>query len=124
MTDRKTENGGYQAALRILDGIRAHGINQSLANMRAVVEGLGNPQDSFVSAQVAGTNGKSSTARMLASLLHEEGFHVGLYTSPELVEYPERFEIDGRVISRDLFAQIVHDAWRHRGRLRSRQARG
>ncbi|NTU89223.1 MAG: bifunctional folylpolyglutamate synthase/dihydrofolate synthase [Actinobacteria bacterium] len=100
----------YEQALGILSRALVFGIDPSLDGIRALAEKLGNPQKGFVSLQVAGTNGKSSVSRMLAALLREEGMHVGLYTSPELVEYPERFEIDGEVISHAKFAEIVHVA--------------
>jgi dihydrofolate synthase/folylpolyglutamate synthase len=57
---------------------------------------------------VAGTNGKTSTARFTAALLHSQGLHVGLYTSPELVYYEERMEIDGQVVSRSLFSEAIN----------------
>jgi len=71
---------------------------------------LGDPQLTYPCIQVAGTNGKSSTARFTAAFLHSQGFKVGLYTSPDLVEYPERMEIDGVVVSRERFAQAVFRA--------------
>ncbi len=56
---------------------------------------LENPQHQFRSIHIAGTNGKGSVAAMLRSILSEAGYKTGLYTSPHLVEYSERFQVDG-----------------------------
>lgn len=97
----------YDTAVDFLSSALKFGIHPSLEGIRRLADALGNPQSSYVSVQVAGTNGKSSTSRMIAALLRAEGFRVGLFTSPELVEYPERFEIDGKVISHSVFAEII-----------------
>ncbi|MBQ6452999.1 MAG: bifunctional folylpolyglutamate synthase/dihydrofolate synthase, partial [Coriobacteriales bacterium] len=57
------------------------GIDPSLDGIAALMEAFGNPQTQLACVQIAGTNGKSSTSRMTAALLIEEGFHVGLYTA-------------------------------------------
>jgi len=101
----------YLQVLRELSEALAFGMEPSLEGIRALTEAMGRPQTRFSCIQIAGTNGKSSTARMVAALLRAEGFHVGLYTSPELVEYPERFELDGRVIDHGLFARHVGHAF-------------
>lgn len=59
---------------------------------------FGNPQDDFPSIHVAGTNGKGSTCRILAAIYGEAGFSVGLYTSPHILRYNERFVIGGSTI--------------------------
>lgn len=61
---------------------------------------LNNPENKFKSIHVAGTNGKGSTSHMLASILQEAGYKVGLYTSPHLKDYRERIKIDGKCISK------------------------
>src|ERR1700737_4232150 len=58
--------------------------------MRALAQGLGNPQQSFPALLIAGTNGKGSTAATLASILTAAGYRAGLYTSPPLVRGNER----------------------------------
>jgi len=63
------------------------------------MQALGQPQNSFPSIHIAGTNGKGSVAAALHSVLREEGFTVGLYTSPHLVRLNERFQINGRTIT-------------------------
>ncbi|MGI9593940.1 MAG: bifunctional folylpolyglutamate synthase/dihydrofolate synthase [Patiriisocius sp.] len=59
---------------------------------------LDNPHDRFKSIHVAGTNGKGSTSHMMASVLQEAGYKVGLYTSPHLKDFRERIKINGRMI--------------------------
>lgn len=101
---------GYDEALRALQESLAFGIEPSLEGVQVLVDALGRPQDRFRTVQVAGTNGKTSTARLVAAILHEHGLRVGLYTSPHLVAYPERIEIDGKPISKDEFGAVVGDA--------------
>ena len=100
----------FEEAMAILDDALTFGIDPSLDGMFAMMEALGNPQKSFKSIQIAGTNGKTSTSRMAAALLRAYGYKVGLYTSPDLVTYPERYEIDGKVISDELFVQGIDKA--------------
>ncbi len=68
---------------------------------------LGEPQKSFKSVHVAGTNGKGSTSHMLASVLQEAGFKVGLYTSPHLKDFRERIKINGKMISKQSVSKFV-----------------
>ncbi len=75
-----------------------------------MLEELERPDEHFDCIQVAGTNGKTSTARFAAAILHGEGLSCALYTSPQLVRYPERMEIDGHVVSDELFAHGVSAA--------------
>ena len=70
-----------------------------LSNTHLLMELLGNPENKFKSVHVAGTNGKGSTSHMLASVLQEAGYKVGLYTSPHLKDFRERIRIDGEMIS-------------------------
>lgn len=66
-----------------------------LDKMLAFAEMLGQPHSSFPSIHIAGTNGKGSTSHMIASVLQEKGYSVGLYTSPHLVRFSERIRING-----------------------------
>jgi len=68
---------------------------------------LNHPEHKFKSIHVGGTNGKGSTAHMLASVLQEAGYKVGLYTSPHLKEYRERIRINGEMISEDFVVDFV-----------------
>nr|WP_297284252.1 folylpolyglutamate synthase/dihydrofolate synthase family protein [uncultured Agathobaculum sp.] len=70
-----------------------------LHRIRALCAALGDPQDGLKFVHLAGTNGKGSTACMLDSVLRAAGYHVGLYTSPYLVQFHERIRVDGTMIS-------------------------
>lgn len=100
----------YKEALEVIKQATTFGIEQSLAGMTTLVKKLGDPQLAYPCVQIAGTNGKSSTTRFIAAFLRSQGLRVGLYTSPELVEYPERIEIDGAVVSKERFAEAVLEA--------------
>ena len=70
-----------------------------LEGMESFCAALGHPERAFRSIHIAGTNGKGSTAAMLASVLQEAGYKTGLYTSPHLRKYNERIRIDGKDVS-------------------------
>jgi len=84
-------------------------IEPSLARMSAVSNLLGDPQLTFPVIQVAGTNGKSSTARMIESILRSFGLRTGLYTSPHLVDPTERICLDGVPISSEAAVAAWND---------------
>jgi dihydrofolate synthase / folylpolyglutamate synthase len=77
-----------------------------LAHMRVLAAALGDPQTTFPSILIAGTNGKGSTAATLAGILKAAGYRTGLYTSPHLVRVNERIQIDGVQISDEDFARL------------------
>ncbi len=84
-----------------------------LERIRAVLAALDDPQTSFRSVHVAGTNGKGSTCAMVEAGLRAAGVRTGLYTSPHLIEPLERIQVDGLPISREQFTRAfdaVHDA--------------
>src|ERR1700738_979439 len=76
-----------------------------LAHMRALAQGLGNPQQSFPALLIAGTNGKGSTAATLASILTAAGYRTGLYTSPHLVRVNERIQMSAAPESTEVSAR-------------------
>lgn len=84
-------------------------IEPSLARMSAVADLLGDPQLTFPVIQVAGTNGKSSTARMIESILRSYGLRTGLYTSPHLIDPTERICLDGLSISSETAVSAWND---------------
>src|SRR5438874_1248345 len=79
-------------------------IKLGLENTYRLLDALGNPHKEFPSVQIAGTNGKGSTAVMLESICRAAGIHTGLFTSPHLVSMTERIRINGEEISRSEFA--------------------
>ena len=80
---------------------------EDLSNTIELLEYLDNPHQRFKTIHVAGTNGKGSTSHMLASVLREAGFKVGLYTSPHLKDFRERIKVNGRMISKDAVSTFV-----------------
>lgn len=88
-----------EGIIDFLYGLERHGIKPGLERVHSLLAALGNPQDSFRSIHVAGTNGKGSVCSMAASILNEAGFKTGLYTSPHLVKFNERISISGKNIS-------------------------
>ncbi len=75
------------------------GMKPGLERVRALLERLGNPQKSFQGVLVGGTNGKGSTAATLASILTASGARTGLFISPHLTEFSERFVVDGEPLA-------------------------
>ena len=78
-----------------------------LSRMQDFCDYLGNPENKIKSVHVAGTNGKGSTSHMIASVLQESGFKVGLYTSPHLKDFRERIKINGSLISKEYIVDFV-----------------
>ncbi len=89
----------YNKCLKSLFGLRRFGIKLGLDTILRLLEGLGNPQDQFPIIHVAGTNGKGSIASSISSIFHAAGYHVGLFTSPHLVKFNERIQVDKQQIS-------------------------
>ena len=82
---------------------------KDLTNTLLLMEVLQHPEHKFKSIHVAGTNGKGSTSSMLASILQEAGYKVGLYTSPHLKDFRERIRINGQMISEDFVVDFIAD---------------
>lgn len=80
---------------------------KDLNNTMALCEILQNPQHQFKSIHIAGTNGKGSTAHMLASVFQEAGYKTGLYTSPHLKDFRERIRINGKMIRKKSVVNFV-----------------
>ena len=107
VADETARAWDFDEAVAYLKSALKFGIEPSLDGIRMLTDALGAPQRSFASVQVTGTNGKTSTSRMIGAILVRHGFKVGLFTSPELVSYEERVEIDGSPVSREAFADAV-----------------
>ncbi len=95
-------------ALPMFQRIGAAALKNDLSNTRKLCAVLGNPQEKFKSIHIAGTNGKGSTAHMLASILQSAGYKTGLYTSPHLKEFTERIRIDGKEVDRNYIVDFVN----------------
>lgn len=97
----------YMEALQTLHAACKFGIQPMLETVVDMLAELGDPDLSFRSLQIAGTNGKTSTSRYAAAILRGQGLRVALYTSPELVSLTERMEVDGVPVSEGAFARSV-----------------
>jgi dihydrofolate synthase/folylpolyglutamate synthase len=99
----------YEEAVKGLYNLQKFGIKFGLSNTSNLLKALGNPQMGQRYIHIGGTNGKGSTAAFMASILREAGYRVGLYSSPHLVRFTERFKINGREISREKTVSLIHD---------------
>lgn len=98
-----------QAEDRLL-ALELFGMRFGLERMRALMDALGQPQRTFESIHVVGTNGKSSTTRMIAAILARHGRRVGSYLSPHLVGFHERIRVGDRDITPQQFADAIERA--------------
>lgn len=112
----------YEEALHVVKSSLRFGIVPLLETVEDMLAELGDPDLCYRSLQVAGTNGKTSTARYTAAIIAGEGYRVGLYTSPELVRYTERMEIDGAPVSDRLFARGIAAAQEAARRVNERRS--
>jgi dihydrofolate synthase / folylpolyglutamate synthase len=107
MTGPAIDNGDVWRYLETLAVGPVTPRKRTLDRMRGLVEALGQPQRTFPSIHVTGTNGKGSTVAYAAALLEASGLRVGTYTSPHLHNMTERVRIDGRPVSADRMADAV-----------------
>lgn len=94
--------------LPMFQKVGAAAYRKDLTNTRRLCDALGNPHQKFKSIHIAGTNGKGSTSHMLASILQEAGYNVGLYTSPHLKSFTERIRINGREVDEEFVVSFVN----------------
>jgi dihydrofolate synthase/folylpolyglutamate synthase len=99
----------YEAAVSWVDRFHQFGIQLSLNRIQQVLENLNNPHQQIQCIHVAGTNGKGSVCRFINSILTSEGYKTGLYLSPHLVDFRERFQLNGTYISKHRFVDIVEE---------------
>ena len=89
----------YRSAIDRLYDLKRHAIEPGTARTEELLNAIGDPHTGYESVQIAGTNGKGSTAVTLAEILQDAGYRVGLYTSPHLESVRDRIRVDGRPIS-------------------------
>jgi len=97
----------YCEAISYLENCYRFGSKKGYDNFRKLMDMLGDPQKNLNVIHVAGTNGKGSVCAMLYSILLEQGYNVGLFTSPHLVSYNERISAGGKYICNDDFARHI-----------------
>lgn len=106
MTYQETINWMF-AQLPMYQQQGASAYKKDLTNTLLLAGHLGNPEKKIKAVHVAGTNGKGSTSSMIASILQEAGYNVGLYTSPHLKDFRERIKINGEMISEDFVVEFI-----------------
>ncbi|MGQ9483429.1 MAG: bifunctional folylpolyglutamate synthase/dihydrofolate synthase [Desulfosoma sp.] len=99
----------FASAVDFLCRLQKVGIKFGLNRTENLLERLGNPHRRFRALHIAGTNGKGSTAAFLSSILTRHGFRVGLYTSPHLVRFTERFRINDEESSAERIFEVFQD---------------
>jgi dihydrofolate synthase/folylpolyglutamate synthase len=99
-------------AERHLRSLELFGMRFGLDRMRRMMTALGSPEQRFQSIHVVGTNGKSSTTRMIAAILERHGLRTGTYTSPHLISYTERVQVGERDLDGEEFAAAIARAAR------------
>jgi dihydrofolate synthase/folylpolyglutamate synthase len=97
----------YVEFLKYLEASRSAGVVLGLDRTRTVLEQLGHPERRSVTVQIAGTNGKGSTAALVDAILRAEGIRTGLYTSPHLCRFTERIRVDGVEVDGDRLATLA-----------------
>lgn len=99
----------YPQAIQFLYDLRLFGAKMGLENTLKLADYAGNPQDKLRFIHVAGTNGKGSTCAMIESIYRQAGLRVGLFTSPHLVSFAERIQVNRELISEDNVARLVDE---------------
>src|SRR5688572_2834841 len=100
----------YDQAIQFLYSLSVFGSKFGLEKTRRLAELAGNPERKLRFIHVAGTNGKGSTCAMLESIYRHAGYRVGLYTSPHLVRFGERIQINRALISESDIVRLVEEA--------------
>ncbi len=106
------EPAGREAFAKAEAELAARGTTRmvfDLSRIEALLDLLGSPQRAYPAIHLTGTNGKTSTARMIDSLLRAHGLRTGMYTSPHLESIRERISIDGEPITEETFAEIYDE---------------
>ncbi len=103
----------YDGAVQYIQNLTVFGYNFGLDRITELLRRFDNPHNKLKVIHVGGTNGKGSTSAMICSILKETGFRVGLYTSPHLHSYLERFAINGVTIDKKELSEIVNQMKPH-----------
>lgn len=103
----------YQEAMDYIDSCVGFGIVPGLENIRELLRRLGNPQKDLKFIHIAGTNGKGSTLAFISNILTENGYKTGRYVSPTIREYRERFQIQGKSVSKAEVGRLMESVAQH-----------
>lgn len=108
----------YNEAVEKINSLLVFGSKPGLERVSELVERIGSPDKSLRFVHVAGTNGKGSTCTLTAAALTAAGYKTGLFISPYVLEFRERFMIDGEMIPKETLAQIVEEIFTAAGQMR------
>src|SRR4030042_3119482 len=101
----------YGQVCKYLDDCLIFGIKPSLIRIKKILELLDNPQKKVDFIHIVGTNGKTSTTKMIAAILNHNGIHTGYYISPHINSYTERMWISGQEVSEKKFAEVFNEIY-------------
>ena len=99
----------FTESVEYIHSLLAFGIKPGLERISMLLEMLDNPQDKLKVIHVAGTNGKGSTSTTISDMLIADGHKTGLFTSPYVIDFCERIQIDGENVDKDIFAECVSE---------------
>lgn len=97
----------YSEALEYIHSLSVFGSVLGLERIEELTKALGNPQNDLKFIHIAGTNGKGSTCTMIAKILSSAGYKTGLYTSPFVVDFRERIQVNGNYIEKETLARLT-----------------
>ena len=103
----RSDNMNYKESLEFIHSRMKFGSRPGMERITALCEALGNPQDKLKYVHVAGTNGKGSTSNMIAKVLEASGYKTGLFTSPYIIDFRERMQINSEMIHEAELAEII-----------------
>lgn len=103
------DDPAYESAIGYLFDLQKFGIKFGLSKTENLLRAFGNPHSGQNYIHIAGTNGKGSVATFMGSILQEAGYRVGMYVSPHLVRFTERFRINGEEISREKTVELIDE---------------
>ncbi|MCF2491324.1 folylpolyglutamate synthase/dihydrofolate synthase family protein [Dyadobacter sp. CY347] len=95
--------------LPVFQNIGARAFKPGLHTTQELCKSLGDPQLHYTTLHIAGTNGKGSTSHMLAAVLQQAGYKVGLYTSPHLKDFRERIRVNGQLVTEDFIIDFISE---------------
>ena len=107
----KSKDVSYKESVSWLFGLQKYGIKFGLSKTTNLLKAFGNPHHNQRYIHIAGTNGKGSVGAILESILMQAGLKVGLYTSPHLVSFTERFRINRKLITKDQAAALIREIY-------------
>src|SRR5690554_4975561 len=97
----------YKEALEYIHNTSKFGSKLGLKNITELLKRLGNPQKSFPAVHIAGTNGKGSVSAMVASMLNQAGYRVGMFVSPYLERFTERIQVNFQEIPKEALVNLI-----------------